>query len=334
MKPFVIAASLLFAAVLVVPSLLVQFVPNGQSEERSAKTAAEVIAPSDEIIVPVFRGKTETIEEVPLEQYVVGVVASEMPADFEIEALKAQALTARTYIVKQMLEKNSDFKLPDGAIITDSKQHQVYHNKDELKQRWGKDYDWKIARIEEAVYQTAGQVLTYEGEPITAAFFSTSNGYTENSEDYWENEIPYLRSVESPWDERSPRFTSQKTIPIHEFESRLGVDISKIDDLQKTIVERTEGRRVRRVVFPEKEFTGREIRDLLELDSSDFRWRKVGDQIVIDTKGWGHGVGMSQYGADGMAKEGKSYVDIVRYYYQGVDIQTVDPYVNRLTVKR
>lgn len=334
MKQLFIITFILFTSVLLIPTILVQFVSGSSAvEDVTGTTAEEVVVTSDEIIVPVFRGKTETIEEVPLEQYVVGVVASEMPADFEMEALKAQALTARTYIVKQMLDP-TDFQLPEGAIITDSIQHQVYHNKEELKQLWGKDYDWKIARIEEAVYKTAGQVLTYEGEPITASFFSTSNGFTENSEDYWQNEIPYLRSVESPWDERSPRFMSQKAISVTQFERSLGIDLDEIGDLGQTIVARTEGGRVATVDFGDKQYTGREIRDLLELDSSDFRWRRQGNRVIIETKGWGHGVGMSQYGADGMAKEGKTYAEIVRHYYQGVDIQTVDPYVNRLTVRK
>ncbi len=334
MKQFFLVATILCATILIIPTMLVQFVsgpPANVKQEASVKRPQTNPVPQDDVVISVFRSKSETIEDVSLEEYVVGVVASEMPADFELEALKAQALTARTYIIKYMLDPG-DFQLPAGAMVTDSMMHQVYHNEEELKELWGKDYDWKIGRIKEAVFATTGQVLTFEGEPITASFFSTSNGYTENSEDYWQNKIPYLRSVASPWDEKSPRFTSQKTVPVAEFEQKLGVEIER--ESPGTIVARTDGGRVAKVKINDKVLSGREVRDLLDLDSSDFNWRRQGDQVVIDTKGWGHGVGMSQYGADGMAKEGKDYQEIVHHYYQGVDIQSVEPYVARLTVKK
>ncbi|MFC5711499.1 stage II sporulation protein D [Thalassorhabdus alkalitolerans] len=302
---------------------------DGTAPLTEAETSSEEVSDmADNLEVSVFRSKSEMIEEIPLEDYVTGVVASEMPASFEMEALKAQALTARTYIIQQVLQP-ADINLPDGAMVSDTPMHQVYHSKEELKEQWGSEYEWKINKIEEAVKGTAGQVLTFEGEPITAAFFSTSNGYTENSEDYWENEIPYLRSVESPWDQESPRYENAKRFTQTEFEQKLGITLgeSAIGD----IVERTEGGRVSEVVIGERTFHGRDVREKLELDSSDFTFEQLGNEVVVYTKGWGHGVGMSQYGADGMAKEGKSYKDIIQHYYQGVSVDVVDPYVPRLT---
>ncbi len=339
MKRIMIVAVILCTIVLIIPSLLVQVVsgPNDALLEATALPVQEQeenwsYIPEDDVAVSVFRSQSEQVEEVPLEQYVIGVVASEMPADFELEALKAQALTARTYIIKHMLHPG-DIQLPDGAMVTDSVMHQVYHNEDELRALWGAEYERKRARIERAVLSTQGQVLTFEDEPITASFFSTSNGYTENSEDYWQNEIPYLRSVESPWDQTSPRFTSEKDIPVAEFEQKLGVTLAS-DDAVGTISERTEGGRVAKVQINGKELSGREVRDKLELDSSDFQWQRQGDHVQIQTRGWGHGVGMSQYGADGMAKEGKNYQEIVRHYYRGIDIQALEPYVAQLTAKK
>ena len=169
-----------------------------------------------------YRTAFNEIQKLPLESYLIGVVAAEMPADFEKEALKAQALTARTYIVNQLIQNNR-VGLPDDADVSDSEMHQVYKNDRELKELWGSDYSWKIKKITEAVQETSGQILTYEGSPITATFFSTSNGYTENSEDYWKTSFPYLKSVASPWDANSPKFHNKVVMSVADFEQKLGV---------------------------------------------------------------------------------------------------------------
>ncbi|MEC2073473.1 stage II sporulation protein D [Alkalihalophilus marmarensis] len=338
MKRLLIIATILCTVVLIIPTMMVligdrstQTTTLEPTNQKPAVSNQVTYEPQADVSIQVFRSSTEQVEEVPLEEYVVGVVASEMPATFEMEALKAQALTARTYILRQMLEPG-DVELPGDAIVTDTVMHQVYQGKEELKSRWGGDFEQNYARIKEAVLQTQGQVLTYDGEPITAAFFSTSNGFTENSEDYWPNPIPYLRSVESPWDERSPEFTSEKVFTKAEVEQKLGVSLPS-DGTVGSITARTDGGRVATVSVGGKEFSGREIRDKLELNSSDFDWQRQGDQVVIKTRGWGHGVGMSQYGADGMAKEGKNYEEIVHHYYQGVSIQSMESYEAKLTAR-
>jgi stage II sporulation protein D len=337
LKPIIVLGSILFIVTLLIPTLLVipftektkgSLVEDPQPQAMTT-TAVENGA---SIAVPVYRTEKQIIEEIPLEQYVVGVVASEMPASFEMEALKAQALAARTYIVQQLLHEMS-LRTPEGAEVTDTVGHQVYKDLEDLKKQWGADYSWRLERITEAVNATAGQIITFNGTPIDASFFSTSNGYTENSEDYWSNEFPYLRSVASPWDEKSPKYLSSITIPITEFENKLGVNLSNGSEIGK-ITSRTEGRRVGSVQIGEKKFTGRYIRDELKLNSSDFNWERKGNVIVITTKGYGHGVGMSQYGANGMAEEGKTYQDIVKYYYQGIEISPVNPYVEKLTAAK
>ncbi len=230
--------------------------------------------------------------------------------------------------MQQMLNP-AEIELPEEAVVTDSVMHQVYRGESELREEWGQDFDWRWEKIQEAVLSTQGELLTFEGEPITAAFFSTSNGYTENSEDYWPNPIPYLRSVESPWDVNSPRFTSEKTMNVNEFQEKLGIALPENETIGK-ITARTHGGRVATVSIDGQELTGREIREKLELDSSDFQWQRQGDQVVIQTKGWGHGVGMSQYGANGMAQEGKTYKEIVNYYYKDIKIQSTDNYIAKL----
>jgi stage II sporulation protein D len=337
LKPIIVLSSILFVMVLMVPTLLVMpFVEKdrGQlAEELQPKQQVQTTLAESPINVAVYRQKQDSIEDIPLEEYVVGVVASEMPADFEVEALKAQALAARTYILRHLLAEEK-LATPDGADVTDTVQHQVYKSPEELKAQWKpEEYQWKMERITQAVAETAGKVLTYNNEPITAVFFSTSNGFTENSEEYWPNEIPYLRSVESPWDLHSEKFLDQLSLTVKEFESKLGVTLSGDGSIGK-IISRTTGNRVDTVEINGKQLTGREVRDTLKLRSSDFTWERKGDNIVITTKGFGHGVGMSQYGANGMAKEGKSYSDIISHYYKDVQIASADQYLNKLTAKQ
>ncbi|QHE53780.1 stage II sporulation protein D [Pontibacillus sp. HMF3514] len=277
--------------------------------------------------VNVYRTKAEQVEQVPLELYVSHVVASEMPADFELEALKAQSLAARTYIVQHLIKSEED--IPGNAHVTDTIQHQVYKNNEELMKAWGPDYIWKMNKIKQAVAETKGEILTYEGSPITASFFSTSNGYTENSEDYWEHEFPYLRSVESPWDTDSPKYLDQKVFTMSEIEQKLGVQLEE-DQPIITSITKTDSERINTAKVGGKTFTGREIREYLNLKSSDFTVQQKNQYIIFKTKGYGHGVGMSQYGANGMAREGKGYKDIVGHYYNDVAITEIDTFLPQI----
>ncbi|MGG3560682.1 stage II sporulation protein D [Neobacillus rhizosphaerae] len=341
-KPLIVLATLLIALTLVVPAVLVlpfsdEHRASGKLGEDLKKTSAEnakAASPSADaaVEVAVFRSAKSKIETVNLENYLVGVVAAEMPADFKEEALKAQALTARTYIVKRLVSKDT-LGAPKGAQVTDTQIHQVYKSDDELRRAWGADYNWKMKKVVEAVRSTAGQILTYKGEAIQATFFSTSNGYTENSEDYWPGNIPYLRSVSSPWDKSSPKFNSQKVMTVKAFEAKLGVKVGTGSQVGK-IVERTTGKRVAKVDFNGKVLSGKDIREKLDLRSSDFAWERKGANIVITTKGFGHGVGMSQYGANGMAEEGKNYKDIVKHYYQGVEITSAESLMATITAQK
>lgn len=336
-NPLVVLAAFLFAATLLIPAFLVMPFKGGWSggklSENVPQTPSQTTTADSGVEVAVYRSAKSKVEKIPLEDYLVGVVASEMPADFAEEALKAQALTARTYIVKQMLSKEGHSGLPVGAQVGDTQMDQVYKDKDELKRIWGSDYSWKIKKIVEAVRATGGQILTYHGEPITATFFSTSNGYTENSEDYWPSSLPYLRSVASPWDKNSPMFSRQTVIPVQDFEAKLGVRLTGDPTIGK-IIERTAGKRIGKVDFNGKILTGKTIREKLNLNSSDFTMERQGGNIIIHTKGYGHGVGMSQYGANGMAAEGKTYQDIVKHYYKGVEIASAENMLATITAKR
>ncbi len=323
----------LFIITFVVPTLVVLPFSGKEDREQLKEDIVKTI-PSEELLdsveVAVYRTKEEMIEKLPMEKYIVGVVSAEMPANFELEALKAQALAARTYLVNQMM--NPDAEVPEGAHVTDTINHQVYKNETELREQWGPDFQENYSKIVKAVLETKGQVLTYKNQPITAAFFSTGNGFTENSGAYWENDFPYLKSVESPWDTESPKFNDQKIVSVSEFEQKLGVSLTN-DDSVGTIIEKTPGKRVASVSIGGKTFTGRQIREKLELRSTDFTWYRKNDQIVINTKGYGHGVGMSQYGANGMAEDGSTYQDIVKHYYQGIAIAKSETLLTQKTTQ-
>lgn len=328
-KPIFVMLAGLLVVVVGVPSLLVTPFPGKSKEPQTTSpltASAQPEAPSA-VEVAVFRSEQNKVDHVPIESYVAGVVAAEMPADFEMEALKAQALAARTFVVKRMLGGQL---LPNNANVTDTVDNQVYKNEEEWKKVWGKDYDWKMKRVKDAVQATTGQVLTYNGDPITASFFSMSNGFTENVEDYWGGAAPYLRSVASPWDKDAPKFISEQRISVSDFQKKLGLTSGTLGN----IAERTAGNRVKKVDFPGKSLSGKDIREKLGLRSSDFTWKQEGGMIVITTKGFGHGVGMSQYGANGMAKAGKTYKEIVQYYYQGTAISSLNDFEGKLVAKK
>lgn len=317
--PLILLVASLFILIIAIPSLIV--LPQNKNNEATEPADDFTITNEQQqeaISVAVMRTKADVVEDVSLENYIVGVVAAEMPVTFEMEALKAQAIAARTYTVNHLLTNDED-----SYDITDTVQDQVYKNNDELKQLWGSAYEDNIKKIKAAVESTRGEILTYEDAPIMPAYFSMSNGYTENSEDYWEKELPYLRSVPSPWDLENPKLVNQETFTKAELEERLGITLSS-DAADHITIARSDSGRVSQFTMDENTFTGREIRDKLELRSTDFSVKQANDHYIFTTKGNGHGIGMSQYGADSMAKEGKNYEDIVKHYYQGIDISTLD----------
>lgn len=258
------------------------------------------------------------IESVPLEEYIVGVVAGEMPVSFELEALKAQSVASRSYVLKRM-QNNSE----NEYDVVDTVSNQVYLDNDSLKNKWGDKYIEYISRVRQAVNETSMEYLEYEGEVIDAMFFSTSNGYTEDSGVVFSNSLPYLQSVESSWDEEVAKaFYTSTDMSLQEFFERLGLEYNK--NLEVEILERSSSNRVVKLIINGKEFSGREIYEKLGLRSCDFEFVLVGNNVEIKTKGYGHGVGMSQYGAHGMAREGYSYQEILNHYYVGTKLRKLE----------
>lgn len=259
-------------------------------------------------IISVKRSNGE-IMSISLEEYLIGVVGSEMPASFNIEALKAQAIASRTYAMK-LLEQE--------RIITDSVSTQVYKTNNELMNLWGTNYNIYYNKVKSAVDTTKGLYMTYNGEIIDAVYHSTSNGYTEDSINVWGNSIPYLKTVTSPWDTSASSFLRTVTYSISEMSNKLGFDFNYHTIIE--IISKDDSNRISKIKIGDNEYTGVKIRNILGLRSADFDIEKTDNGIKITTRGYGHGVGMSQYGANGMANSGYSYDTILKHYYTGINI--------------
>ena len=298
------------ALILFIPFVIVNFFDVDKKEEIKLRYESN-------IIIRVKRLSSNEIEYLPLEEYIVGVLAGEMPIYFEKEAFKAQAVAARSYALKK-IEYNKD----NEYDVVDSVLNQVYLDNYYLKEAWQDKYLDNINKLREIVNETSLEYLDYNGEIVDALFFSTSNGYTEKASLVFNIDLPYLQSVTSMWDSStSSAFRSTKKISIDEFYSSLNIEYSNTLDFK--VLRRSSTNRILNLSINGKEFTGKEVYDKLGLKSMDFSLKQDGNNIIIDTVGYGHGVGMSQYGAEGMALEGYSYKDILSHYYVGTSIKKI-----------
>lgn len=276
--------------------------------EAPKKEPVKEVIPDNNTYLTIKRSNG-SFEKYELEEYVIGVVGAEMPAAFHNEALKAQAIIARTYALKA---------LETGKELTDNSSTQNFKTVEQLKKTWGSSFNTYYNKIKNAVNSTKGMYLTYNGEIIEAMYHSTSNGQTENAEYVWGNAFPYLVSVESPYDTRNSTFKSTKFISYNELSQKFGFEINENTEIN--ILSKTAGNRILNIKINDQEFTGVNIRNLLGLKSADFEIEKNDQGITFTTKGFGHGVGLSQYGANGMAKNGSNYKDILFHYYKGVKL--------------
>ncbi|MEG2457621.1 MAG: stage II sporulation protein D [Bacilli bacterium] len=254
------------------------------------------------------------IKKLKLEEYIVGVVACEMPASFNEEALKAQSISARTYALYKM----------DGSReydLVSTKDDQCYITQEEMKNKWKNGYTKYYNKVLEAVNSTKDKIMIYQGKPIKAFYFSTSNGYTEDVKNVFGEEIEYLVSVESPNEEQTTHFNDNKTFTIKDFLSKLSIDATLIKKID--ILGYSKTNRVNEIIVNDKKFKGTKFRQLLNLNSTDFKITYDKNNIYINTVGYGHGVGMSQYGANAMAIKGKTYEEILKHYYKNIIIKNV-----------
>lgn len=261
----------------------------------------------------------EMVAEMDLDSYITGVVLAEMPASFEPEALKAQSVAARTYAQKAAVTGG---KHGDGSVCTESACCQGYITETAYLEKGGTQEN--VDKIRSAVTSTSGRVLTYEGELIEAAYFSCSGGVTEDAAAVWGTEYPYLQSVDSPGEERAAVYTQTLDFTPEEFAAALGRDLSGSPENWFTITTYTEGGGVAAMTICAENYTGTQLRALLGLRSTAFTVSAAPEKITITTRGYGHRVGLSQYGADAMAAAGSTYDEILAHYYPGTSLTKMD----------
>jgi len=279
---------------------------NSENNEKQEYIKTETIR--------VYNPSTSDILEMNLEDYIIGVVAAEMPVSFELEALKSQAVAARTFAMYKKKHSKADYDVQIG--VSD----QAYNSIEEMQKKWAENFNSNYQKVQTAVNQTKGEILTYQGEVIESFYFSMSNGYTEKSELVFQEALPYITSVESSWDNDTlNNYEVTKEISREEFCHTLNISCEQIEI---TNINRTDSGRVSNITINTKTFTGVQLRQLLTLRSTDFQI-EPNETIKITTKGYGHGVGMSQYGANGMAKEGANYQEILNHYYQNIEFSKI-----------
>lgn len=247
------------------------------------------------------------IIKIPLEEYLIGVVGAEVPALFHIEALKAQAIAARTFAL-YIQNQNSFVTLEDQAYATN----------EELHQKWQDDYQNYYDKIKSAVMDTNGLVLTYNDKIIKSYYYSMSNGYTSDSQSVFNESLPYIESTSSIYDNSSLKnFEVTTILSKDEFCQKLNISCINLTISTPTL---DSSNRVEYIYINNQKYLGTQLRKLLNLRSTDFNIT-INNEVIITTRGYGHGVGMSQYGANGMAKSGSSYKQILNHYYKNIKIE-------------
>lgn len=328
-KPAAIIVAALCILLILAPYLLMKFNPGtGQpAENRKTQASFELVELPKNITI--YRAESKKTETLDFEDYVKGVVSGEMPASFHEEALKAQSVAARTYSAARILRTKNEGNPsahPD-APLCDATHCQVYRSIPELEklkgEAWMKE-DWK--KICDAVDQTKGQLLYYNGELVEQALFhSSSGGKTENAEDVFAAAVPYLVSVESPYEENATHQNEEHSYSIEELSKTLkakhpSISFGTLTADNIKIISRSKGGRVEKMQIGNGSLTGRQVREALNLPSANFTIDIKNNIVTFTSSGSGHGVGMSQYGADGMAKQGYDYKEILEHYYRGTEV--------------
>jgi len=324
MRRFIFALfALLFFLLIVLPVLTLVAVRLGGGRAQKGPTLVVWLTEENRAVT------------MPLDDYVTGVVAAEMPAGFELEALKAQAVAARTLAVRSMRSRGGTgcTAHPEADVCTGIEQGgQAWVSPGRARSRrpfWEGIWYWQ--KIRRAVNETAGLIITYQGQPIDAVYHSTAGDATENSEDVWGQAVPYLRSKPDPYDKDSPYYQDTVTLSWDEISRRLaGIAVVPGVTPAKSpagpyimVLQRSATGRIKLVQVGTKVYKGTDFRTALGLRSTNAVIEKTGNTFRFTTKGWGHGVGMSQYGANGMAKLGKNFREILQYYYTGVEITLI-----------
>lgn len=332
MKKIILYVLLLMLLTFLIPILFTQPIKQASvEEEKTEENIAQVPKIENHYdyknytTVKLLHTKTNQIEDVKLDEYLYHVVSAEMPADFELEALKAQAVVARTYTIYKII--NNQKKHGEADICDSSSCCQAWISKEERLARWDenlRESNWN--KIMQVVDGTQGKLITYNNEPINAFFHSNSGGTTEIPLNVWGGSgYPYLQVVQTAGEEEYSQYSSEVTLSkedlvkkVKEKHADLVVDFAQEDSVKVT--EYTDSGRVRTLKIGNVNLSGVEARTILGLRSTNFKVEINENQIKFSVIGYGHGVGMSQTGADALAKQGKNYEEIIKHFYVGVEI--------------
>lgn len=281
--------------------------------------------------VSVYFKDEDLVRTVPFEEYLLGVVAAEMPVNFPLEALKAQAVASRSYVLDKMNSGGSRIDGHKGAdVCTDSGHCKAWISKEERFEKWSEaDAEKNWAKITAAVSETAGEYMTYEGEPITAVFYAISSGTTERAEDVWGSDVPYLQNSDSSLDVNAPGYHSTVQYTKNEFAKKVLLEYPSVglNNSPSTWYHnevRSSGGGVMTCTVGNANLKGTDIRRIFGLRSHNYNLTYEDGIFHFDVYGYGHGVGMSQWGAKFYADEGKNYRDILRIYYKGIDFANMN----------
>ena len=335
MKRIVVTGVVLLLVLFLLPVLLVD---GPEDMQEAAKPGVLPALPSpvqteqpaqpgeDELTTLRVALEDGTVAEMTMADYLWSVVAAEMPAAFEPEALKAQAVTARTYALWKMAAGDADH--PDADVCTDITCCQAYITPEQAAGNWGSAAAVYKQKITSAVNSTNGQVITYEGEPIQAVFFSSAAGKTVDAVEVWGSAVSYLCSVDSPEGEEVPNWRSQAAFSPEEAKALIlaqypGADLSAGPENWFGAPVLAEGGSVSQITVGGVTLTGAQVRSLFSLRSATFTVAYQGGKFVFDVTGYGHGVGMSQYGANAMAKNGSDFREILTWYYTGTEVDVL-----------
>ncbi|HEY9062881.1 MAG TPA: stage II sporulation protein D [Pseudobacteroides sp.] len=328
MKKIIYYALLLFFIIIILPLLVVR----GCSANTIHEYEEEKITGQESEMVRVLDTKEDKVLEMDLEQYVRGVVAAEMPADFELEALKAQAVAARTYMLGRVngIYGSKDDVHKGANICTNPAHCQAWISKQDAYKRWSAfsaKANWD--KITRAVVETKGIIIKYNNVIANPFYHSNSGGRTENIEDVWGGRsIPYLKSVESRGEEAAKEYKKTISLKEEDFVKKLEEEYGELEFEEDVFIDNieiltfTEGGRINTLKVGNKVMKGTDIRRIFSLNSANFKIEEKKKTIYITTVGNGHGVGMSQWGANHLAKEGMDFQEILKYYYKGVELET------------
>lgn len=311
MKKYLMLSLLL---TIIIPTVMMEFLQISEKENEGL-VQDDVHTTENHPILLLLDEQAVTID---LEEYVMGVVLAEMPMDFEMDALKAQAVAARTFACKRRLNP----KHQNADVCNNPSCCQAYMSPEEYKKLGGKEDD--LNKAKESAQKTAGQVAVYMDELIEATYFSCSGGQTESAAAVWGAEVPYLQSVPSPGEEHAVRFTESVTMSLDRFLGCINLSDEMINDV--SVISLTDGGGVDQIKIGNRVYSGTELRRLLNLRSTVFEIVIHNQTVEINTKGFGHRVGLSQYGADAMAVQGADYIAILQHYYKDVEIVHMNEY--------